>query len=223
MVKSVLENLDYSPFMEIALCTDDVEPTGIISEGMMDGVLREVIANGIPQAVAYRWATLNGARHYHLKDLGAIAPGRIADILLLTSLEDVRVCDVFTNGKMVAKDGILTAKISEPPVTIDTRNSMNFHSRPTRETFMIKAPIENGTVNVNAIEMCDSNLTVKRKISVPVENHYMKPERVSNDLCYLTVVPRHGQAHPPITVLLSGLHLLRGTLGSTVAHDSHTC
>ena len=42
-----------------------------------------------------------------------------------------------------------------------------------------------------------------------------------DDLCYLTVVPRHGQTHPPTTVLLSGLHLEHGTLASTIAHDSH--
>ncbi len=221
MIKRVLSDLKQVPYMEIALCTDDVEPDGIISEGLMDNVLREVIANGIPPAVAYRWATLNGARHYQFKDLGAIGPGYLADILLLRSLEEVRVCDVIANGKLVVADGKLIEKISEPPVTINVKNSMHFHTRPTLETFMIKAPIENGKVEVNTIVMQEANLTMLRKIPVPVENYYLKPDDLSDDLCYLTVIPRHGQTHPPKTVLLSGLHLRRGTLAATVAHDSH--
>lgn len=221
MIKRVLADLKQVPYMEIALCTDDVEPDGIISEGLMDNVLREVIANGVPPAFAYRWATLNGARHYHFKDQGGIAPGYLADILLLTSLEDVKVSEVFANGKLVVQNGKLTAKISEPPVTIDAQNSMHFHSRPTRETFMIKAPIENGKVDVNTIEMQEANLTVLRRTSVAVENHYLTLNGLSDDYCYLSIVPRHGQSHPAKTVLLSGLHLRRGTLAATVAHDSH--
>ncbi len=221
MIKRVLADLKQLPYMEIALCTDDVEPDGIISEGMMDNVLREVIAAGIPPAFAYRWATLNGARHYQFKDLGAIAPGYLADILLLSALEDVQVCDVIANGKPVAADGKLIEKIAEPPVTINVKNSMHFYARPTRETFRIKAPIENGKVDVNTIVMQEANLTELRKISVPVENHYLNLAGLAGDFCYLSVVPRHGQPHPSKTVLLSGLHLQRGTLAATVAHDSH--
>ncbi len=103
------------PFMENALCTDDVEPDGIISDGLMDNALREVLANGIPPAVAYRWATLNGARHYQFKDLGAIGPGYLADILLLRSLEEVRVCDVIANGKLVVADGKLIKRSPNRP------------------------------------------------------------------------------------------------------------
>jgi len=221
MIKRVLSDLKKVPYMEIALCTDDVEPDGIISEGMMDNVLREVIANGIPPAFAYRWATLNGARHYHLKDQGGIAPGYLADILLLSSLEEVRVCDVFANGKQVVQNGRLTAEIKEPPVSIDAHNTMHFHSRPTRETFMIKAPIASGKLDVNTIEMQEANLTVLRRVSVAVENHYLTLKGLPDDFCYLTVVPRHGQPHPAQTVLLSGLRMRRGTLAATVAHDSH--
>jgi adenine deaminase len=203
MIKRVLSDLKKVPYMEIALCTDDVEPDGIISEGMMDNVLREVIANGIPPAFAYRWATLNGARHYHLKDQGGIAPGYLADILLLTSLEEVKVCDVFANGKQVVQNGRLTAEIKEPPVSIDPQHHA-FHSRPTRETFMIKRPSQAARLDVNTIEMQEANLTVLRRVSVAVENHYLTLKGLPDDFCYLTVVPRHGQPHPAQTVLLSG-------------------
>jgi adenine deaminase len=140
---------------------------------------------------------------------------------LLTSLEEVKVCDVFANGKLVVQNGKLTAKISEPPVSIDARNTMHFHSRPTRETFMIKAPIASGKVDVNTIEMQEANLTVLRRVSVTVENHYLTLKGLHDDFCYLTVVPRHGQPHPAQTVLLSGLRMRCGTLAATVAHDSH--
>jgi adenine deaminase len=187
----------------------------------MDRVIREVIASGVEPVVAYRWATLVGARHYHLKDLGAIAPGYYADILLLSSLEEVKVSDVIASGKPISTNGELTEQISEPPVTVGIKNSMNFYNRPTRETFMIHVPIENGKIDVNTIVLLESGLTELQKFSIPVENHYLKINGTSDDLCYLSVVPRHGQTHLPKTVLLSGLHLQRGAIASTISHDSH--
>ena len=220
-IEDVLPVIKNLPFLEIALCTDDVEPAHIINEGHMDRVVREVIASGIDPALAYRWATLVGARHYHLKDLGAIAPGYYADILLLSSLEDVRVSDVITDGSLIAADGSLTAEISEPPVTVNITNSMNFHKQPTRDAFRIKAPVDNGKVNVNTFVLLENSLSKLEKLSVPAKDGYLDIAELPDDLCYLTVVPRHGQTHPPTTVLLSGLHLEHGTLASTIAHDSH--
>ncbi len=80
----------------------------------MDRVIREMIAHDIEPVVAIRWATLNGARAYQLRDHGAIAPGYFADIVLLSSLEGVRANDVFVGGAQVVADGKLVVKIAEP-------------------------------------------------------------------------------------------------------------
>ncbi|REG10366.1 adenine deaminase [Pelolinea submarina] len=220
-VKVVIPAVKDLPFLDIALCTDDIEPDDIISKGHMDRVIREVIAYGIQPALAYRWASLTGARAYQLKDLGAIAPGYYANILLLNSLEDVRVNDVLINGKFVSKNGKLIIDIPEPPVSINPANSVIFSQRPSRETLRIKAPIENGSVDVNIIHLLESGMTELHRNSVPVKDGYLNLAGSSDDMCYLGVVPRHGQPHAATTVLLSGLHLREATLATTIAHDSH--
>ena len=220
-VKDVIPAIRDLPFLDIALCTDDIEPDDIISKGHMDRVVREVIKYGIQPALAYRWASLTGARAYQLKDLGAIAPGYFANILLLNALEDVQVNDVLINGKFVSKDRKLIIGIPEPPVSINPANSVNFSRRPTRETFRIKAPVENGSVEVNTIHLLESGMTELHRNAIPVENGYLRLDESLDDICYLSVVPRHGQPHPAVTVLLSGLHLRKATMATTVAHDSH--
>jgi adenine deaminase len=220
-VKDVIPAIKDLPFLDIALCTDDIEPDDIISKGHMDRVVREVIKYGVRPALAYRWASLTGARAYQLKDLGAIAPGYYANILLLNALEDVRVNDVLINGKFVSEDGKLIIDIPEPPVSIDAGNSVNFSQRPTRESFRVKAPIENGTVEVNTIHLLESGMTELHRNAIPVEDGYLKLDDSLEDICYLSVVPRHRQAHAAVTVLLSGLHLREATLATTIAHDSH--
>ena len=220
-IKNILPTIKDLPFLEIALCTDDVHPYDIIEHGHMNRVIREVISYGIDPALVYRWATLVGARGYHLKDHGAIAPGYLADIALLSDLVEVTVSDVFANGKLISKNGELLNPIPEPQATLDLGNSVHIKTTLTRDHFAIKAPIETGEIDVNIIALEPSRLTHLETISIPVVDHYLNLKALDGDFCYLTVVPRHGQPHPPQTVVLKGLGWNRGTLASTIAHDSH--
>ena len=220
-IKNIMPTIKDLPFLEIALCTDDVHPYDIITYGHMNRVIREVISYGIDPALVYRWATLVGARNYHLKDHGAIAPGYLADIVLLSDLEESIVSDVFADGKLVSKDGKLAASIPEPQAVVDLGNSVHIKTELTSEHFSIKAPIESGRIDTNIIVIDPSRLTQLETISIPVVDHHLDLEALDDDLCYLTVVPRHGQSHPPQTVVMKGLCWDRGTLATTIAHDSH--
>jgi adenine deaminase len=220
-IPEILPKLQSAPFLDIALCTDDIEPADLLQNGHMDRVIREVISHGIDPAVAIRWATYNGARHYKLRDHGAIGPGYFADILLLSSLEKVSVSDVFVSGKQVSKNGKLINQIREPKTTIEITNSVHLHANLELKMFQLDAPIRDGVVDVNTIVLEPSRMTHLETISVPVKNHKLILEKEKSDLCYLTVVPRHGQKHPPVTALLKGLHWNRGTMAMTISHDSH--
>lgn len=220
-IKNILPTIKEVPFLEIALCTDDVHPYDIVKLGHMNRVIREVISYGIDPALVYRWATLIGARNYHLKDHGAIAPGYLADIVLLSELEEATVSDVFVNGKQISENGNLLAPIPEPQAAIDLGNSVHIKTALTKEHFSIKAPIENGKIDVNIITIEPSRRTKLETISVPVVNHFLDIDALDEDLCFLTVVPRHGQSHPPQTVILKDLGWHRGTMATTIAHDSH--
>ena len=220
-IRNILPTIQQVPFLEVALCTDDVHPYDILTKGHMDRVIREVIAHGIEPALAYRWASLVGARNYQLKDHGAVAPGYLADMVLLDSLKDVHVTDVFVNGQYIAHDGHLLQPIQEAPVTINAANSMRLHHSFSRETFTLQAPIDEGNIAVNIIAYEPNRLTHLETITIPVKNMNLQLAEIDEDLCFLTVVPRHGQTHPAQTVVLKGLGWTHGTLALTIAHDSH--
>jgi adenine deaminase len=179
-----------------------------------------MIAHDIDPVRAIRWATYNGARHYRLRDHGAIAPGYYADILLLSSLEEVRTSEVFVGGKLVVENGKLIAPIQEPPTTLPIENSV--HLQPlSADAFRLKAPIKAGQINVNLMVLEPSRMTHLETVSGQVANYELDLATLGEDICYLSVVPRHGQTHSPSLALLKGLQLRRGAMASTVAHDSH--
>ncbi len=220
-VPTILPTLKTAPFLDIALCTDDIEPADLLENGHMDRVIREMLAHDIPPAVAIRWATYNGARHYRLRDHGAIAPGYYADIVLLSSLEAVKTSEVFVGGRLVVKEGQLIVPITEPPTSIKIENSVRLYRPLTTEDFTLKPPIQNGRVQVNLMVLEPTRLTGLETVSVEVKNGQLDLSTLGDDVCLISVAPRHGQTHPPALALLKGLGLRRGTLASTVAHDSH--
>ena len=218
--RNIVPTLKSAPFLEIGLCTDDIEPADLLENGHMDRVIREMIWHDIDPAVAIRWATYSGAQHYKLRDHGSIAPGYYADLVLLSSLEEVRTSEVFVGGEMVVENGKLIALIEEPPTSIKVENSIHLQPLST-EDFHLKAPIKDGQIRVNLMALEQTRMTRLETVSVQVRNHEIDLASLGEDVCYLSVVPRHGQKHPPALALLKGLHLRHGTLATTIAHDSH--
>jgi len=220
-IPNILPTLKAAPFLEIALCTDDIEPADLLASGHMDRVVREVISHGIEPAVAIRWATYTGARHYRLRDHGAIAPGYYADIVLLSSLEQIEVHKVIVGGKLVVDDSKLLEPIPEPPTSVAPENSVHLYQPLTDEMLIPRPPIKDGEVDVNILVLEPSRMTHLETTSVQVADYELLLETLQDDVCYLSVVPRHDQAHPPATALLKGLGWHRGTMATTIAHDSH--
>jgi len=219
--RNIVPKLKKAPFLEVALCTDDIEPADLLENGHMDRVIREMIYHNIDPAVAIRWASYTGARHYKLHGHGAIAPGYYADIVLLSSLEEVTTSEVFVGGKQVVENGQLLDPIVEPQTNINIENSVRLARPLSADSFRLKAPIANGTINVNVMVLNPNRRTHIETVPAQVKNYQVDPQSIGPDVCYVSVVPRHGQTHPPTVALLKGLHLQRGTLASTVAHDSH--
>ena len=186
----------------------------------MDRVIREMLYHDIDPAVAIRWASYNGARHYQLRDHGAIAPGYLADIVLLSSLEEVRTSEVFVDGELVVENSKLITTIEEPLTQMKIENSVNLQPLSI-EDFKLKPPLPEGEVTVNLMVLEPTRLSSLETVTVPVHNGELDMAALGQDVCLISVVPRHGQTHPPALALLKGLGLKRGTLASTIAHDSH--
>ncbi len=219
-VPNILPALLEVPHLDIALCTDDVEPADLLENGHMDRVVREMLRHGVAPARAIRWATLIGARHYGLRDRGAVAPGYMADLLLLDSLEEVSVRDVFTAGQQVVAEGTLQVHIPLNVVQPPFDNTV--HLNPFAAADLIPTPpVAQGHVTLNTTHLLPSRLTELRQIEAAVQNGTLQLDSIGPDACFVAVLPRHGQSHAPGLSLLTGLGLRAGAIATTVAHDSH--
>ena len=219
-VPNILPSLLEVPHLDIALCTDDVEPSDLLQNGHMDRVVREMLRHGVQPARAIRWATLIGARHYGLRDRGAVAPGYIADLLLLDSLQKVAVKDVFVGGRQVVADGSLLVNIPLNIVNPPVGNTVHLNSFVASD-LTPTPPITTGSVILNATHLLPSRLTELRQVEAAVQAREIQLDSISPDACFVAVLPRHGQSHAPGLSILTGLGLREGAIGTTVAHDSH--
>jgi adenine deaminase len=202
----------------VALCTDDIDPADLLLHGHMDRGLRVLLNAGVDPALAIRFATLNGAVRYGLNDLGAIAPGKLADIVLTESFSDFRAKVVLAGGQVVARDGQLVADFADPaPPPLG--NTVRI-GEISADTFRLRAPHATGDVPLKCIDIDPVRTTSLGDVTVRfVDGECAFP--LPDGVTLLSVVPRHSQSHPPTLALLRGLPLRDGALATTVAHDSH--
>ncbi|TGV29391.1 adenine deaminase, partial [bacterium M00.F.Ca.ET.168.01.1.1] len=90
------------------LCTDDSHSGTLVHEGHMDRVVRHAVQQGLKPVTAIQMATLNTAQHFKLeRQIGSIAPGRLADLLIVSDLAEMRIDEVYGRGVRLAKAGKL--------------------------------------------------------------------------------------------------------------------
>ena len=210
-VEEIYEGVKGVKFYDhFCLCTDDREADDIL----------HVIRSGMDPVTAIKSATLNTAREIHIENLGAIAPGYVADMLLVGDLEELKPDLVFFGGRLVAEKGHMTVPIEAREYPLEKVNTMYVKDLKA-EDFRIKAPVETGTVTVNVMEYPDLLLssTVLTTAEVPVKDGYVCLE--GEDLKFVAVVNRH-KGHDTIGLgIVKGFGTTCGALASTVSHDSH--
>ncbi len=204
----------------VAICTDDIDPADLLLHGHMDRGMRVLLDAGVDPALVVRFATLNGAVRYGLNDLGAIAPGKLADIVLVQSFADFRAKIVLAGGRIVARDGEMVTAFADPAPP--PRDNTVRIGPVSADTFRLRVPgdLPEGEVALKCIDIDPVRTTQLGDITLHFDGGecaYPLPD----DVLLLSVVPRHGQAHPPTLALLRGLPLRDGALATTVAHDSH--
>lgn len=213
-----LKELGFPP--NATFCTDDREPDDLLHEGHMDHVIRRAVAQGIPPIEAIKMATYNAALLTRLWDHGALAPGRIADILLLDNLEEFKVNEVFVGGKLAAQNGRLAEELIIPKHPLEDRNTIVLNSKPVKEVFQIRADGQKVKVNVITYDEHNPLLTKLEKIELPVRNGVVDTS-AGEDLAYLAIFERHGRNGNISVGLVKGLNLKKGAIASTVSHDCH--
>lgn len=211
----------------VCFCSDDVGAHDLLIRGHMDYVVRRAIEEGIDPVNAIRYATLNAAQRLKREDLGALAPGRVADIVLLEDLKSIQVQDVLVSGKQVVKDGRLLEKQVSAAIS-NTDFLRTVHVAEIAETdFCLKVnEINDGRAKVRVIEYepAPGVPTDFIEAELPVRNGEIIPEEYNGPkgpLCRVAVWHRHGKNKNRNLGLLAGYGVQAGAVATTVAHDSH--
>jgi adenine deaminase len=198
-----------------SFATDDKLAGDLVEEGHIDHCVRKAIQNGVPPITAFQIATINTARHYRLKNYGAIAPRYWADFIVFESLDKVEVRQTYKKGVLVADRGKYVAPASA--IVPQPRSTMNLRYDGASSFGVVKQD----SARIRVIEIVPNQIITKAKVESPKTNGDLVVSDVSRDILKLVVVERH-QATGNVGVgFVRGFKLKRGALGSTVAHDAH--
>ncbi|NTV37533.1 MAG: adenine deaminase, partial [Anaerolineaceae bacterium] len=220
-VKAVTElGLDPRNFL---LCTDDSHSATLVSEGHMDRVVRFAVSCGLEPVKAIQMATINTAEYFGVsRDMGSIAPGRYADILLVSDLAKFDVQMVLAQGKIVAEEGkiLVDFPVVEYPGWV--LNSVHIKHPMHASEFALKADQNKEQVTAHVIGVIENQApTHHLKMQLPVKNGEVIIKG-TKDLAKVALVERHRGTGNVQVGLVSGFGFTEPcAIGTTMAHDSH--
>lgn len=198
-----------------SFATDDRLPGDLAHEGHIDHCVRKVIVAGIAPMTAFQIATINTARHYRLRNFGAIAPRYWADFVVFDDLKNFTARQVYKKGVLMAENGKYLA--TSPEATPLPRSTMNVRYDAVKD-FMVKA---NGAAKIKVIKIIPDQIVTKQLIEAPkVENGEIVSD-TARDILKLVVVERHRATGNVGVGFVRGFKLKNGALASSVAHDAH--
>jgi adenine deaminase len=193
----------------LAFCTDDREPEHVAEEGHVNSIVRAAVARGAAPEDALVMGSFNAAQWHGLHELGAIAPGYRADMLLLPDLERFEPETVLKRGKLVG--GIAHAEVPEwvkHTVRIQPVGSNDF-----------RVPWEGGRARV--IGIVPGQIVTEALDEEPAVEDGLAVADPGRDLAKIAVIERHLGTGRSGLGFVRGFTLERGALASTVAHDAH--
>ncbi len=195
------------------LCTDDRNPFEILEEGHINYMIKKMIHElKMPAHVAYRLSSYSAAKHFGLKRLGLIAPGKQADIVLLNDVNQVDIREVLIAGKKIP-----SLKLDE---TIEKKLN---DSKPPLENTIKRKPLEVGDFQYylkpgkyNVIEIVKDEIITNHLVS-----NYDGKNFEHDDILFMANIERYGAQLKPALGLVRGTGLQTGAIAASVAHDSH--
>jgi adenine deaminase len=219
-VRAVTENhLDARNFI---LCTDDSHSATLSRDGHIDRVLRHTIAHGLPPVKAIQMATINTAEHFGVaREMGQIAPGRFADMVLVRDLANFQADLVIARGVVAAEDGIV--KIDLPKIDYPewAMHSVHLSRRLNPDDFSIKSSLDH-RVTANVIGVVENQAPTRHlRFEVNVDRGQVHSD-VGRDLAKIALVERHHGTGGIQMGLVHGFGFNQPcAAATTVAHDSH--
>jgi len=221
-VKAITEKkMDSRRFI---LCTDDSHAATLTEDGHMDRVLRHAISVGLNPMTAIQMMTINTAEHFGLtKEMGMIAPGRWADIVLVNDLMKFKSDLVIAKGQIIAEQGELQVKLPVVKYPKWATKSVHLKRKLAAEDFSLRTRAGDGVeVEAHVIGVIENQAPTRHlKMKVKAQDGEVKAD-IKNDIAKIALVERHRATGKVVVGLVSGFGFMRKcAIASTVAHDSH--
>jgi adenine deaminase len=205
------------------LCTDDCHALTLVREGHMDRVVRHAIAQGLNPITAIQMATLNTAQHFGLeREIGSIAPGRRADLIVTSDLAALPMEIVIGRGKVLARDAKLVAEITHSAYPDFAKHTVHLGRRLRDSDFDIPAPAGAQRVRARVIGVIENQAPTKAlEHDLAVYGGIVSTDRAA-DVCQIALVERHRGTGAVVNGFVSGFgYTADCAVASTVAHDCH--
>lgn len=208
------------------LCTDGTHAAEILEKGHINHVAARLIQEGALDPIkVIRMGTSNAAQAYHLKDIGLVAPGYLADLQLvedLFCLDKTPPAAVFVGGELIAEHGALL--LPEREADWPEQETVVLPQMRSVKDFCLSAPPSAGpfvkALLFDARRSAQSSDQARQYISLPVADGFVKLPPDADDLHFLCIMNRYGNGNTT-TVVATGTGLREGAFASTVSHDSH--
>lgn len=207
-LKALMPLLTQQYYARCMFATDDKHPSDLLCGGHIDYIVKQALKNGADPIVALKTATHHAARYFLLNNKGAIAPGYLADIVVVDNLEDFNVETVFKRGKLVFDGEVkdFSAPAVDEKLAEKCFDTFNLDS-VTPSSFKVDGKL--GLIGLVGGELLTRNLGTADKIDV------------ENDILKIACIERHKGTNHIGVGYVKGYSLKSGAVATSVAHDSH--
>ncbi len=214
-LKTLIRGVNDGNSRRCLFCTDDKHPEDLLVDGHIDHNVRLAIKEGLNPITAIQMATINASECYGLKELGAIAPGYDADIIIVNNLESFQVERVFKRGIPVAENNRPLFQVE----SVDSSRVINTVNMKTIRQADLQIKLESDIANV--IKVMPYSLLTQRVVRRVDTKEGIFQHHPSLDIIKMAVIERHHQTGNIGLGLVEDFQLRGGAIASTVAHDSH--
>ena len=207
-LKALMPLLTQQYYSRCMFATDDKHPSDLLYGGHIDYIVKQALKNGADPIVALKTATHHAARYFLLNNKGAIAPGYLADIVVVNNLEDFNVETVFKRGKLVFDGEVKDFSAPTVDEKLAEKCFDTFHlDSVTPSSFKVDGKL--GLIGLVGGELLTRNLGTADKIDV------------ENDILKIACIERHKGTNHIGVGYVKGYSLKSGAVATSVAHDSH--
>jgi adenine deaminase len=194
--------------------SDDRHPIDLVEEGHIDYMIRTAVKMGVDPVMTIQMATINTAEYFNLPNIGAVAPGYQADLVIFDNPSEFNVLKVLKRGKIVVEKGRLIIPLKTADVHL--RSSINVASLNIKD---LRVPAEGKEIRV--IEVVHDQIVTNKRIETAALRNGLVVADLDRDLLKIAVLERHLASGNIGVGFVKGFELKRGAIATSVAHDSH--